>query len=62
MDQAGLVDYVAMDIKTSYEKYPQVISFGDPAELLGNVKQTVQFLKTSGQVDYEFRSTVFPLL
>lgn len=58
--EAGLVDYVALDIKTSLEKYPQVISFGQPDELIDNVKKTIQFLKTGGKVDYEFRSTAFP--
>jgi len=48
------VDYVAVDVKTSLEKYP----------LLG-AKSTDDFLKTisllkEGKVDYEFRNTVVP--
>ena len=44
---AGLVDYVAMDIKNSQEKY---------AETAG-IRHLVEYLK-SGVVDYEFRTTV----
>jgi pyruvate formate lyase activating enzyme len=48
------VDYVALDVKTSLEKYPR-LGTGDTAELL----RTVEVLKT-GKVEYEFRTTVVP--
>lgn len=55
MVKAGLVDYVAMDIKNAPDKY------GDTAGIarvdLEAVNETVEFLK-SGKVDYEFRTTV----
>ena len=49
-----LVDYVAMDIKTSPEKYAAV-SGSDQA--LAAVKKSVEFLQ-SGATEFEFRTTV----
>lgn len=58
----GLVDYIAMDVKAplNVEKYSMVtgIPMGD---LLGEVDKTVEFL-LSGQVDYEFRTTLVPTI
>ncbi|HVP26574.1 MAG TPA: anaerobic ribonucleoside-triphosphate reductase activating protein [Candidatus Bathyarchaeia archaeon] len=48
------VDYVAVDIKTSLEKYAR-LGAKDTTELL----RTIEMLKT-GKVDYEFRTTVVP--
>jgi pyruvate formate lyase activating enzyme len=47
-------DYVALDVKTSPEKYPS-LGTEDAAELL----RTIEILK-SGEVEYEFRTTVVP--
>ena len=52
--QAGLADYVAMDIKNSPEKY--AMTSGVEGSLPA-VKESVEFLK-SGVVPYEFRTTV----
>ena len=52
---AGLVDYVAMDIKNRPEKYPQTV--GLPAFDLAPVRKSVQLLMSSG-IDFEFRTTV----
>lgn len=52
--QLGLVDYVAMDIKNSLERYNQTA--GTKVDL-DAICQSVEFLK-SGVVDYEFRTTV----
>ena len=51
----GLVDYVAMDIKNSKDKYP--VTVGIPTLSLANVEESVAFL-LEGHVDYEFRTTV----
>lgn len=51
---AGLVDYVAMDIKSSPEGYSRAA--GCPVNF-DRVKESVDFL-LSGAVDYEFRTTV----
>lgn len=53
--EAGLVDYVAMDIKNSPDKYAQTVGFEnfDTAR----VEQSATFL-LSGAVNYEFRTTV----
>ena len=52
---AGLVDYVAMDIKNSPERYGETI--GRENYDLTAVKQSVELLM-QGKVDYEFRTTV----
>lgn len=52
---AGLIDYVAMDIKNSPEKYAATCGRND---VLEQVKESVDFLMNSGKVDYEFRTTV----
>lgn len=51
----GLVDYVAMDIKNSPEKY--ALTCGLKAMDLTNIERSVHFLK-QGLVPYEFRTTV----
>jgi pyruvate formate lyase activating enzyme len=48
------VDYVALDVKTSLQKY-ELLGARDTTELV----RTVDILK-SGKVDYEFRTTVVP--
>jgi pyruvate formate lyase activating enzyme len=48
------VDYVALDVKTSLDKYAR-LGVKDTDPLL----QTIEMLKT-GKVDYEFRTTVVP--
>jgi len=48
------LDYVALDVKTSLEKYPR-LGAADTAELL----QTIEMLK-KGKTEYEFRATVVP--
>ena len=53
--QEGLIDYVAMDIKTCKERYPEVI--GIPSANIGTIMESVEFLK-QGTVPYEFRTTV----
>lgn len=49
-----LVDYVAMDIKNSFERYPETVGF--PKYDTSNVSRSISFL-LSCQVDYEFRTT-----
>ena len=51
----GLVDYVAMDIKNSPEKYAKTV--GREGFDLSAVRQSVELLKNSG-IDFEFRTTV----
>ncbi|MGQ9640520.1 MAG: anaerobic ribonucleoside-triphosphate reductase activating protein [Candidatus Bathycorpusculaceae bacterium] len=48
------VDYVALDVKTTLEKYP-LLGAKDITPLF----QTLEFLK-AGKVEYEFRTTVVP--
>lgn len=51
----GLIDYAAMDIKSSKERYGTVS--GISGLILKPVEESVEFLK-SGAVEYEFRTTV----
>lgn len=51
----GLVDYVAMDIKNTKEKYKYTA--GLSSSNLNSIWESVDFL-LSGNVDYEFRTTV----
>lgn len=51
----GLLDYVAMDIKNCFEKYPHTC--GMKEQDLGPIKESINFL-LSGEVDFEFRTTV----
>lgn len=53
--EGGLVDYVAMDIKNTPEKYP--VTSGTPGIDTEKIKESIAFL-LSDQVDYEFRTTV----
>lgn len=48
-----LVDYVAMDIKTSFNRYKEVL--GDEKA----IKKSIKLLMNSG-IDYEFRTTMVP--
>lgn len=50
-----LVDYVAMDIKNSPDRYAETAGIPEPA--LNAVRESVRFL-LEGRVDYEFRTTV----
>ena len=52
---SGNVDYVAMDIKNSKEKY--ALTIGDDQVFLEKVEKSVEILKNSN-IDYEFRTTV----
>ena len=53
--EKGLVDYVAMDIKNSPERYGQTA--GVPNMDLSGIEESIRYL-LSEKVDYEFRTTV----
>ena len=53
--QAGLADYIAMDVKNSPTRYAETI--GWETFDIAPVDESIQFL-LSGQVRYEFRTTV----
>lgn len=56
-----LVNYVAMDIKASKEKYAEAIGFDGATSyyLLDKIEKSIALIK-NGSVDYEFRTTVVP--
>ncbi len=51
----GIIDYVAMDIKNSLDKY--AITAGIPQDIVPRIAKSVDIL-LNGDVDYEFRTTV----
>lgn len=53
--EEGLVDYVAMDVKNSPDRYGETAGFLKLE--LSAIRESIEFLK-SGAVDYEFRTTV----
>ncbi|MCK4241275.1 MAG: anaerobic ribonucleoside-triphosphate reductase activating protein [Candidatus Atribacteria bacterium] len=58
----GLVDYIAMDIKSSldFDKYSKAAGIKDKI-LLERVKDSIKLVMNS-KIDYEFRTTIVPLL
>ena len=53
---AGLIDYVAMDIKSSLDN-PAYINLMTEGVTIDDIKESADFLKT-GYIDFEFRTTV----
>ena len=53
--ERGLIDYVAMDLKNSPERYAETV--GMPCLDLGPIRESVVWL-LEDHVDYEFRTTV----
>ncbi len=51
----GLCDYVAMDIKNTFDKYPQTVGISDID--VSVFKESIDFLKSS-EIPHEFRTTV----
>ncbi len=53
----GLVDYVAMDIKNSPEKYAVTLGMNPETFRLDAIRESAEFLKSCG-IEHEFRTTV----
>ena len=61
----NLLDYIAIDIKSSFNKYPFVCGLDSPdmdenrvKSIINNVENTILLLKNQKSVPYEFRTTV----
>jgi pyruvate formate lyase activating enzyme len=54
--EEGLLDFVAMDVKTSLEGYARDLGYAKKA---GRIAESIAIIKESG-VEYEFRTTVVP--
>ena len=60
--ESGLLDYIAMDIKSSLEEEKYLKACGlQKKEILPLIKESIEILMNSS-VDYEFRVTVVPTL
>ena len=55
--QSGYVDYVALDVKNSLEKYCETIGLPESEVVLDAVKKSINILMKSN-IDYEFRTTI----
>lgn len=51
------VDFIAMDIKTAINRYPE-LGFSDPS-LLNNIQESITYIIES-KIPHEFRTTVMP--
>jgi anaerobic ribonucleoside-triphosphate reductase activating protein len=54
----GAVDYIAMDLKQTWEKYDEVVRVGAPG-LVDRARETFDLIQNS-KVDHEFRTTILP--
>lgn len=54
---AGLLDYVAMDIKNSRERYAETVGLREHSFNIDSIEQSIDMIMNSG-VDYEFRTTI----
>jgi pyruvate formate lyase activating enzyme len=52
----GLLDHIAMDVKTSFDKYPEAVG---GAVDVKNISESIAIIRNSG-VDYTFRTTAVP--
>ena len=50
----GLLDYIAMDVKSSFETYPKIT---DSFVNIDKIKQSIEYISSCG-VDHEFRTTL----
>lgn len=55
----GLLDYIAMDIKSCLSRYPRVCGVASPD--VNKIRESVTLIMSSG-IDYEFRTTIVPTL
>ncbi len=56
--EAGIIDYVAMDLKNVWSRYVDVVRTGTDA-VVKNCRETFQLIRDSG-VAHEFRTTICP--
>ncbi|MEM2089787.1 MAG: anaerobic ribonucleoside-triphosphate reductase activating protein [Candidatus Pacearchaeota archaeon] len=54
----NLIDYIAMDIKTSLEEYGKIVKSKNPNEIKRKIKQSINIIKNFKE--YEFRTTIVP--
>ena len=52
--EEGLIDYIAMDVKSSFETYPLITN---ARVNIDKIKESIEYIKSCG-VDYEFRTTL----
>lgn len=55
------VDYIAMDLKSSFKKYKYVCVNNDVDLVISQIKETLSYLKTS-KINHEVRTTVVPYI
>ncbi len=55
--ETGMIDYIAMDIKNSPEKYPVTVGLNGENFEIERIRRSVDYIMSSG-ISYEFRTTV----
>jgi pyruvate formate lyase activating enzyme len=55
---SGNVDYIAMDLKQTWSKYPLITQVRSES-LVKNIKESFELIQQSG-IDHEFRTTLMP--
>ena len=55
--ESGMIDYVAMDIKNTADKYAETVGLNKDVFNLNNIKESIAYLM-QGDIEYEFRTTV----
>lgn len=55
--ESGLIDYVAMDVKNTPEKYAASVGMNTDSFDIGPIRRSMEYLK-NGTVPFEFRTTV----
>jgi anaerobic ribonucleoside-triphosphate reductase activating protein len=53
----NLIDYVAMDVKNSPDKYAETVGLNPSTFSLDHIRDSIDYLKTCG-IEHEFRTTV----
>ena len=63
--EKNLVDYIAIDVKSSFNKYPEICGLNqstiDKREtdiMISNIKNSIYLLINQQSIDYEFRTTL----
>ncbi len=56
IEDKGLLDYIAMDVKASLDRYGELTNIKND---FSNIAKSIKLIMTSG-LDYEFRTTVLP--
>lgn len=55
--KSKLIDFIAMDIKSSFDNYQKISGYIGGGDLVASIKKSINLIMTSG-IGYEFRTTL----